>query len=197
MGCHNLQHLNLANTDMFRMDFDEGLSPVLSVCGSNLVSLTLDRFKHVDVSFIGVNCPKLRRLSLSHIVHYGQLVTVCQDQYIKLEELTLENQYGAHIVSNILRQLLEFSAGLQQLSLLLVDSLDDLVWSQVMMNKTQLESLSLDQCHSLSGDRLEDILTRHNNLQVLNVWSCRFITVKHRDQFKKLTRTENYDISIR
>ena len=81
---------------------------------------------------------------------------------------------------------------------LMVDSLDDLVWSQVMSrNKTQLESLSLDQRHSLSGDRLEDILTQHNNLQVLNVWSCRFITVKHRDQFKKLTRTENYDVSIR
>ena len=36
MGCHNLQHLHLANTDLFRIDFDEGLAPVLSVCGSNL-----------------------------------------------------------------------------------------------------------------------------------------------------------------
>ena len=61
MNCHNLQHLHLSNTDLFRLDFEEGLTPVLSVCGSNLVSLVLDRFKHLDIHTIGLNCPKLRQ----------------------------------------------------------------------------------------------------------------------------------------
>ena len=198
MGCHNLRHLHLANTDMFRMDFDEGLSPLLSACGYSLVTLILDRFKHVDVSFIGQNCPKLRKLSLSHIINYGQLVSLSESQFRQLEEVSLENQYGATIVSNILRQLLCFSAGLQHLSLLLVDSLDDVLWSEVITSSlSQLVSLSVDQCHCLSGDSLGNLLARDNKLQVLNAWSCRFITNKDRDHFKNIVKMENYDVSIR
>ena len=62
MNCQNLQHLHLSNTDLMRIDFDEGLSPVLSVCGSNLTTLILDRFKHLDINIIGTNCPKLRQV---------------------------------------------------------------------------------------------------------------------------------------
>ena len=61
MNCPSLQHLHLANTDLLRLDFDEGLSPVLSVCGHNLATLILDRFKHLDINTIGTNCPKLRQ----------------------------------------------------------------------------------------------------------------------------------------
>ena len=63
MNCPHLRHLHLANTDLLRLDFDEGLAPVLTVCGSNLASLVLDRFKHLDINVIGQNCPKLRRVS--------------------------------------------------------------------------------------------------------------------------------------
>ena len=63
MNCRHLQHLHLVNTDLLRLDFDEGLSPVLSVCGSSLTTLVLDRFKHLDINTIGLNCPKLRQAS--------------------------------------------------------------------------------------------------------------------------------------
>ena len=62
MNCRNLQRLHLSNTDLLRLDFDEGLSPVLSLCGCNLTSLILDRFKHLDINIIGLNCPKLRQV---------------------------------------------------------------------------------------------------------------------------------------
>ena len=101
-------------------------------------------------------------------------------------------------MSNILRQLLCFSAGLQHLSLLLVDSLDDVLWSEVITSSlSQLVSLSVDQCHCLSGDSLGNLLARDNKLQVLNAWSCRFITNKDRDHFKNIVKMENYDVSIR
>ena len=55
------------------------------------------------------------------------------------------------------RQLLTFSVHLQHLSLQLVDSLDDLLWAEIFNSNrlSELVSLSLDQCHSLSGDSLQ------------------------------------------
>ena len=55
------------------------------------------------------------------------------------------------------RQLLAFSPYLQHLSLQLVDSLDDLLWAEIFNsnNLRHLVSVSLDQCHSLSGDSLQ------------------------------------------
>ena len=109
-----------------------------------------------------------------------------QNQFNLLEDLSLENQYGSCIVTNILRQLLCYSPGLQSMSLMLVDCLDDVVWSQIISTNslTSLISLTLDQCHSISGDCLYDLISSDNSLQVVNFWSCRFITAKHREQFK-------------
>lgn len=78
MNCVHLTSLNIANTDLFLVDFDEGIVPVLTVCGHHLQSLILDRFKHIDISVIGMMCPKLSKLSLSHIVHFGQLLAVSE-----------------------------------------------------------------------------------------------------------------------
>ena len=78
MNCHHLQHLHIINTDMFQVDFDEGLSPILVEVGSSLTTLELDRFKHVDISFLGRHCTKLKKLSLSHVVHYGTLLALAE-----------------------------------------------------------------------------------------------------------------------
>ena len=98
-----------------------------------------------------------RKLSLTHIVSYGKLLSVSDAQFTMLEDLTVENQYGSCIVSNIVRQLLAFSPRLQHLSLQLVDSLDDLLWAEIFNsnNLRHLLSVNLDQCHSISGDSLQ------------------------------------------
>lgn len=59
--------------------------------------------------------------------------------------------------SALVRQLLAFSPELQHLSLQLVDCLDDLLWAEIVNSNplSHLVSLSLDQCHSLSGDSLQ------------------------------------------
>ena len=66
-------------------------------------------------------------------------------------------------MSNILRQLLWNSYNLQSLHLQLVDSLDDIVWSEIVSSNPldNLISLTLDQCHCISGDVLQDIITRY------------------------------------
>ena len=122
-----------------------------------------------------------------------------QDQFTQLEDVVLENQYGSCIVSNILRQLLLPATGLQSLVLQLVDSLDDVVWAQLTSANPlqQLVTLTIDQCHSISGDVLLDLLTEDNDLQLLQISSCRFVTAKHREAFKKIIAREHYDLSMR
>ena len=80
-----------------------------------------------------------------------------------------------------------------------MDSLDDLVLSQVLASNSlrALVSLTLDQCHSVSGDSLHDLVSEDNDLQIINIWSCRFVTTKHRDTFRKIIAKENYDLSMR
>ena len=60
-----------------------------------------------------------------------------------------------------------------------------------------LVSLTLDQCHSVSGDSLHGLLLEDSDLQLLNVWSCRFVTTKHREMFRKIIARESFDLSLR
>jgi len=111
----------------------------------------------------------------------------------------LHNDYSSCIVSNILKQLLCFCDKLQSFDLKLVDSLDDILWCQILgINPlAHLVSFSLDQCHCISGDMVQDLIHQENELQVLNVSSCRFVTNQHRNQIKKLISENNYDVSSR
>ena len=43
----------------------------------------------------------------------------------------------------------------------------------------------------------QEIIQQENSLEVINVWGCRFITTKHRDDFRRIVKAENYDLSIR
>ena len=88
MTCSSLQHLELTNSDMFLVDFDEGLAPVLAELGPRLLTLKLDRLRHLDISCIGRLCPALRSLSLAHIVHFTQLMNVSEvNIYIQTVEM--------------------------------------------------------------------------------------------------------------
>ena len=80
-----------------------------------------------------------------------------------------------------------------------VDSLDDVVMAQVLASNSlqALVSLTLDQCHSVSGDSLHGLLLEDSDLQLLNVWSCRFVTTKHREMFRKIIARESFDLSLR
>ena len=103
-------------------------------------------------------------------------------------------------MSNIIKQLLCFCVNLEELTLQLVDSLDDMVWNNIICsnNLHNLISLTLEECHCISGEVLHELLLQENELQHLNVLSCRFVTTSHRDIFRKINRpTNNYDLNIR
>ena len=199
MNNHQLQYLQVGNSDSFFIDFEEGIAPILSSCGANLQKLVLDKFRYIDICLVGRMCPSLQNLSLSHVISWGQVMNICPGYFSHLEELQLSNQYGSHLFSNIIKQLLFFSSKLQYLQLQMVDCLDDILWFQIICQNslTNLISLTLDQCHSISGDIIEDLVNRENNLQMLNVLSCRFISNKNKETTKKIIVKENFDLCFR
>ena len=199
MNSNHLQYLQIGNNDSFLIDFEESIAPILSSCGGGLKKLVLDKFRYIDMEIIGKTCPKLQNLSLSHIISWGQLMNICPEYFSNLEELQITNKYGCHIFSNILRQLLFFCPNLQYLHLQLLDCLDDLLWTQIHLQNslTHLVSVTLDQCHSISGDTIEDLVDQPNNLEMLNIWSCRFITNKNKETIKKTILRENFDLCFR
>ena len=199
MNSQHLQYLQIGNDNSFLIDFEEGIAPILTTCGGSLQKLVLDKFRYIDIELIGKTCPKLQNLSLSHMISWGKVMNICTEQFSNLEELTLTNEYGSHLFSNIVRQLLFFCSKLQYLHLQLVDCLDDILWSEILCQNSLscLISVTLDQCHSISGDIMEDLIDRQNNLQMLNIWSCRFINNKNKDTIKKTIKRENFDLCFR
>jgi len=195
----NLHSLEIGNNDTFSIDFKKGIAPILTSCGISLKKLVLDKYRFVDIELIGKFCKKLEILGLSHIITYGRLQNICKSSFCKLEELDFTNEYGCPIVSKVLKQLLFFSKNLQYLHLQRIDCLDDVLWSQALSkNKlTNLISLTLDQCHSISGDLVADVIEYKNSLQILNIWSCRFITNLNKEAMKKAICRENFDMCFR
>ena len=164
--------------------------------GGRLTSLNLERFSRVDVLEIGNHCPRLQYLRLSCIGSYVPVFDLNQVMFTKLEELELLNTRGAHFYSKALLQLLSFATNLRHVKFQFVDTLNDEVWRELMVVNPmlRLETLTMDQCHSVSAFTLEDLVTRDNNLTNLAVWSCRFITETDRDALLATIRHNNYDI---
>jgi len=199
ISCKNLQSLELRNNDDFAIDFEDGIAPILSQCGRSLRKLSLEKFCFVDVELIGKTCKKLEILSLSHVIKYGKIKNLNRGSFCFLEELDFLNEYGCHIAHNILKQLLFNGNCLQYLHLQGMDCLDDILWTQVISknNLTSLVSLTLDQCHSISGEYIAEMIDQTNSLQILNIWSCKLITSLHKEIMKKTINRENYDMYFR
>lgn len=199
MQCGGLRSLHLGNTDSFLLDWGEGVAPLLSACGRNLRTLRLDRFCYVDTSLIGRLCPVLQELALSHIVNFAPVMQLGERVFRDLEDLTVINSYGTHIMSTVIKQLLLHSTKLQELHLKLVDSLDDPLWSQVLSvnGLNQLVSVTLDQCHGISDCTLHSLVIGRNLLETLNIWSCRFITEREKNCSKQIIKLENMDVTFR
>ena len=100
------------------------------------------------------SCKKLEVLGLSHILNYEKITNLNRGSFCFLEELDFLNEYACRIAHNILKQLLFNGSSIQYLHLQRMDCLDDILWTQVISknNLSSLVSLTLDQCHSISGE---------------------------------------------
>ena len=172
--CRNLQSLEIGNNDDFAIEFDEGIGPILTLCGQSLRKLVLDKFRSVDIELVGKSCKKLEVLGLSHILNYEKIKNLNRGSFCFLEELDFLNEYACRIAHNILKQLLFNGSSIQYLHLQRMDCLDDILWTQVISknNLSSLVSLTLDQCHSISGEYIAG--TTNSDLGFLVFSKCFF-----------------------
>ena len=198
MTVSTLTSLHLGNSSFtrHRLHFEDGVLPLLWSVGARLVSLKLEKFSRVDVLQIGDLCPRLQNLRLSCIGSYVPVFDQSKIVFDKLVDFELLNTRGAHVYAKAIHQILDSAHHLKYASFQFIDTLNDEVWREILeMNPLQeLESLTLDQCHSVSVYSLEEFLTRPNMLSSLACWSCRFITETDRDSLVQMIKLSNYDL---
>ena len=155
LSVSTITSLHLGNSSFTRhwLHFDDGVIPLLWVLGNKLTSLNLERFGKVDVLQIGALCPRLKYLRLSCIGSFVPVFDQSREVFTELEELELLNSRGAHIYSKALHQILNHATKLKHVKLQFVDTLNDEVLRELLMINplSQLETITLDQCHSVSG----------------------------------------------
>jgi len=66
MAFEKLRTLTIANSDGLAVDFDEGVLPLLQICGPNLENLILTKFKSIDLSSKALRIPYMTIL-IPHI----------------------------------------------------------------------------------------------------------------------------------
>ena len=157
-GLACLTSLHLGNSSFSRhwLHFDEAVVPLLWSLGARLTSLNLERFSSVDTGQLGLLCPALRYLRLSCVGSYAPVLDLARAEFAQLQEVVILNTRGAHLSSRALLQLLGAAPGLRHAHLQFVESLSDAVWAELVAANplASLETLTLDQCHSVSRHTL-------------------------------------------
>ena len=81
--------MDFSLADTFSIDFETCVLPGLAECGARLTSLALDRFTVVDLAAVGLACPGLKHLALSHIGRYCPLIHTSHNMFSNLKDLSL------------------------------------------------------------------------------------------------------------
>ena len=196
MSLHTLTSLHLGNSSFTQhsLHFDDGIIPLLWVLGSKLKRLSLEKFNKVDLLKIGVLCPELEYLRLSCVGSFVAVFDFSRVLFTRLEEFELLNTRGALVYSKALHQVLDSALLLSHLKLQFVDTLNDELLSEILSINplTYLETVTFDQCHSISVFSLETLVGAVNSLSELACWSCRFITDTDRDLLLDTLRSNNF-----
>ena len=198
MTVSTLTSLHLGNSSFTRhlLHFEDGVVPLLWSVGAGLTCLNLERFNRVDILQIGMLCPRLQSLRLSCIGSYVPVFDQSKIVFDKLVDLELLNTRGAHVYAKAIHQILDGAEHLRHAKFQFIDTLNDEIWREILDTNplTELESLTMDQCHSVSVYSLEEIINRDNLLGSLACWSCRFITETDRDYLVRMIQLSNYDL---
>merc|ERR1719481_2192092 len=123
----HLKKLELGNSSFtqYTVYFHEQIVPVLEHLGARLVSLTLEKFKFIDVDAIGEYCPKLHTLRLSQVLSFCNIESSgSKFPLLNLRRLSIFNTKNCRVTQATLKLLLS-SQRITSLQLQGVDSLDD------------------------------------------------------------------------
>jgi len=195
----HLEKLELGNSlfTQYTASFLESVVPLLEVVGGQLTHLSLENFKFFDVTHVGRLCPKLLSLKLSNILSYCRAENQRQKVFRNLEELYIFNTRWGSITEGMLRQLLT-STSLRTVNLQLVNSLTDELFQEILLHNTFpcLEFLTLEQCHRVSVDLLETLLSLPGPLASLHVWGCASIGPISKERLVAILLQRRLDVNL-
>ncbi|KAK3873252.1 hypothetical protein Pcinc_021725 [Petrolisthes cinctipes] len=199
MRLEHLAHLRLTNCDGLTLNFQEGVLPLLTVKGSQLISLLLANFTSVDLAAIGECCPRLQNLALSAISLYDDIMYPrenCFNSLVNVEVWTSVTTDSCNSI--ILRQLLGYCPGLENLLVKGADALSDKLFLDLwrINEMRRLSRLTLDTCHNVTSNTIHQLLDTQNNLTLVRIWSCFFISKDDYQQLLKRVDTENCDLYV-
>lgn len=196
MMMEHLTSLSLTNSEGLTLDFHEGVLPLLAVCGEKLQNLILANFTFVDIAGIGRTCLDLQNLAFSNIAEFEPVGQPCDEWFNQLHALELWSDPHADLSPYMIRQLLLFSPNMTNMLFkgceVLSDKLMTGIWEVNPMPK--LSHLTLDHCHTITGQILQHVLNADNELTVLRVWNCLNITKCLHTELVHHIKNENLDV---
>jgi len=207
---NNLRHLELGNSNFsqYTVYFHEHVAPVLQILGQKLLSLSLEKFKHVDVASIQQYCPHLAALKLSRILSYSNIEYNSDMQpFAELRELTILNSLGSRLTEPTLFYILN-SQTLEMVSLQFITGsivcygdrqeregvfLADL-WKKLSL--PELKVLKLEHCHSVTPAFIDNLISQDSNLESLHCYSCAPIGEEEKCSVLRKIRELNVDLAF-
>ncbi|XP_042226079.1 uncharacterized protein LOC121869048 isoform X1 [Homarus americanus] len=199
MMMEHLTHLRITNSEGLTLDFQEGVLPVLTVKGHQLLSLLLANFASVDVAAIGECCPRLQNLALSAVGVYEEIMYPREHYFTTLKNLEVWSSLTVDTCNTtILRQLLCYCPGLRNLLVKATDALSDKflfdIWRENAM--PQLSRLTIDTCPNVTASAIHHLLDMTNELTLIRLWGCFFITKDDDRKIQQRIKDENCDVYL-
>ncbi|XP_033756152.1 uncharacterized protein LOC117338896 [Pecten maximus] len=140
------------------LHYDTGIKPVLEKRGNRVISLHLNGFPVVDIQSIGIFCPNIKRIDLSHtkLAPVDDLVSKDGPYYRILEEFLYQSFEDEEL------------------------DLDEVVspLSFVLQKASALKCLKVKDCAELDDSIVSKAIEQHSfsNLEVFVLYSCNTIT---------------------
>ncbi|XP_053627101.1 F-box/LRR-repeat protein 20-like isoform X2 [Cherax quadricarinatus] len=199
MMMEHLTHLRITNCEAFTLNFQEGILPVLTVKGHQLLSLLLTNFTNVDIAAIGECCPRLQNLALSAIGVYEDIMYPREHCFTRLRNLEIWSSLTVESCNTtILRQLLCYCPDLRHLLVKCTDALSDKllfdIWRENDMR--HLSRLTIDTCPNVTASAIHHLLDMTNQLTLIRLWGCFFITKDDDIKFQRRIKEENCDLYL-
>jgi len=195
----NLTKLELGNSNFtqYTVYFHENVVPILENLGNKLLDLRLEKFKFVDVSSIGENCPKLQILKLSRILSFNNTDFSSKHSLLNLVDLSILNTIGCRITEETLRLLL-VSHSLKTIHFQFIATITDQFLLSIIQDNPldHLHQITVQQCHNITINSLTLLLSCASQLANLSCWSCAMVGEASRDQILQIVKEDNLDLQF-
>ncbi|KAK2706010.1 hypothetical protein QYM36_016137 [Artemia franciscana] len=207
MELKDLRELHIGGETDTNVSFYGGIMPLLQIRGRNLDRLTLAELSGINIDVVGELCSNLKHLNIFLNDSYSGFrppslpkPSDCVGLRV-LETLRIVCQTSMRLNSDIpslhLVELLT-APTLRYIYIKDCQSLsDDLLMQVLNLNQFEfLEHFEIEQCHNITGDAIETILSLKKPPKQLKMWSCRNIIRRSFENIKSVVKQKGIKMNV-